>query len=89
MELWGNAPVPFTVALLSPGGERVERIQLKVDEFRRIHFFPEDSLIYRRNRWRRTGDPDEFPRPVRRNLEDGSLCGGGGKPLLRHLDADQ
>ena len=45
MELWGNAPVPFTVALLSPGGERVERIQLKVDEFRRIHFFPEKTEL--------------------------------------------
>ncbi len=45
MELWGNAQVPFTVALLSPGGERVERMQLKVDEFRRVHFFPENTEL--------------------------------------------
>lgn len=38
MELWGDAPVNFSVGLISPGGENVERIQLKRNEFRNIRF---------------------------------------------------
>lgn len=45
MELWGNAPVTFSVGLLSPGGEKVERMQLKFNEFRSIRFFPENTIL--------------------------------------------
>lgn len=45
MELWGEETAVFTVAFLSPGGERVERIQLKFNEFRRIRFFPEETEL--------------------------------------------
>lgn len=45
MELWGNAPVTFSVGMISPGGEKVERIQLKLNEFRSIRFFPENTIL--------------------------------------------
>lgn len=45
MELWGEAPVTFSVGLISPGGENVERIQLKFNEFRSIRFFPEGTIL--------------------------------------------
>ena len=45
MELWGNAPDVFSVGLVSPGGENVERIQLKFNEFRSIRFFPENTVL--------------------------------------------
>ena len=45
MELWAKSPATFTVALLSPGGEYVERIQLKLNEFRSIRFFPEETVL--------------------------------------------
>ena len=45
MELWGDAPVNFSVGLISPGGENVERIQLKRNEFRNIRFFPENTVL--------------------------------------------
>ena len=45
MELWGSAPAEFSVGLISPGGERVERIQLKLNEFRSIRFFPEETVL--------------------------------------------
>lgn len=45
MELWGREPVYYTVGLLSPGGESVERIQLKSGEFRSIKFFPENTVL--------------------------------------------
>lgn len=45
MELWGDAPVTFSVGLISPGGETVERIQLKLNEFRSIRFFPENTIL--------------------------------------------
>lgn len=45
MELWGNAPVTFSVGMISPGGEKVERIQLKLNEFRSIRFFPENTVL--------------------------------------------
>ena len=45
MELWGGAPAEFSVGLVSPGGERVERIQLKLNEFRSIRFFPEETVL--------------------------------------------
>lgn len=45
MELWGDAPVNFSVGLISPGGENVERIQLKRNEFRSIRFFPENTVL--------------------------------------------
>lgn len=45
MELWGDAPVTFSVGLISPGGETVERIQLKLNEFRSIRFFPENTVL--------------------------------------------
>ena len=45
MELWGSAPAEFSVGLVSPGGERVDRIQLKLNEFRSIRFFPEETVL--------------------------------------------
>jgi hypothetical protein len=45
MELWGKAPAVFTVGLISPGGENVDRIQLKLGEFRSIRFFPEETIL--------------------------------------------
>lgn len=45
MELWGNAPDVFSVGLVSPGGENVEGIQLKFNEFRSIRFFPENTVL--------------------------------------------
>lgn len=45
MELWGDALVNFSVGLISPGGENVERIQLKRNEFRSIRFFPENTVL--------------------------------------------
>ncbi len=45
MELWGDEPNVYTVGLLSPGGENIERMQLKMGEFRSIRFFPENTLL--------------------------------------------
>ena len=45
MELWGDEPKVYTVGILSPGGENIERMQLKMGEFRRIRFFPENTLL--------------------------------------------
>lgn len=45
MELWGEGPSVFTVGFLSPGGERVDRIQLKLNESRTIRFFPEGTEL--------------------------------------------
>lgn len=45
MELWGSAPDAFSVGLVSPGGENVERIQLKLGEYRSIRFFPENTIL--------------------------------------------
>ena len=45
MELWGRYPDVFTVSLISPGGESVEKLQLKLNEFRRIRFFPEETVL--------------------------------------------
>ena len=45
MELWGESPGNFSVGLVSPGGENVERIQLKRNEFRSIRFFPENTVL--------------------------------------------
>ena len=45
MELWGNEPIYYTVGLLSPGGESIERIQLQAGEFRTIRFFPEKTVL--------------------------------------------
>ncbi|MCD8020677.1 MAG: S8 family peptidase [Clostridiales bacterium] len=45
MELWGNVPVTFSIGLLSPGGENVERIQLKLNETRSIRFFPKNTVL--------------------------------------------
>ena len=45
MELWGDEPNVYTVGILSPGGENIERMQLKMGEFRSIRFFPENTLL--------------------------------------------
>lgn len=45
MELWGDEPNVYTVGVLSPGGENIERMQLKMGEFRSIRFFPENTLL--------------------------------------------
>lgn len=45
MELWGKPPYIYTVSLTSPGGENVERLQLKQGELRRIQFFPEETVL--------------------------------------------
>ena len=45
MELWGDEPNVYTVGLLSPGGENIERMQLKMGEFRSVRFFPENTLL--------------------------------------------
>lgn len=45
MELWGEEPNVYTVGVLSPGGENIDRIQLKMGEFRSIRFFPENTLL--------------------------------------------
>lgn len=45
MELWGDGPSVYTVGFLSPGGERVERVQLKFNESRTIRFFPEATVL--------------------------------------------
>ena len=45
MELWGDEPNVYTVGILSPGGENIERMQLKMGEFRSVRFFPEDTLL--------------------------------------------
>lgn len=45
MELWGSPPFRYSVALTSPGGESVDRISLKQDEFRSIRFFPEETVL--------------------------------------------
>lgn len=45
MELWGDEPNVYTIGILSPGGENIERMQLKMGEFRSVRFFPEDTLL--------------------------------------------
>lgn len=45
MELWGDEPNVYTIGILSPGGENIERMQLKMGEFRSIRFFPENTLL--------------------------------------------
>lgn len=45
MELWGDEPNVFSVGLISPGGENIDRIQLKLNETRTISFFPEDTVL--------------------------------------------
>lgn len=45
MELWGSPPYIFTISLTSPGGENVDRLQLKQGELRRIEFFPEETVL--------------------------------------------
>lgn len=45
MELWGDEPNVYTVGILSPGGENIERMQLKMGEFRSVRFFPENTLL--------------------------------------------
>ena len=36
MELWGDEPNVYTIGILSPGGENIERMQLKMGEFRSV-----------------------------------------------------
>lgn len=45
MELWGKEPIYYSVGLLSPGGESIERIQIQSGEFRTIRFFPENTVL--------------------------------------------
>lgn len=45
MELWGQPPFIYTMSFTSPGGENVDRLQLKQGELRRIEFFPEETIL--------------------------------------------
>lgn len=64
MELWGDEPNVYTVGILSPGGENIERMQLKMGEFQSIPFSRKyiigNTFFSRSNNRRFAGNPDEF-----------------------------
>ncbi|MBQ9156543.1 MAG: S8 family peptidase [Eubacterium sp.] len=45
MELWGRPPVLYTISLTSPGGEQIDKLQLRQGELRRIELFPEETVL--------------------------------------------
>lgn len=45
LELWGTSPDIFSVAILSPTGEYVERIPARLNQSQKINFLLEDTVI--------------------------------------------
>ncbi len=46
LELWGQQPDIFSVGIVAPSGERVERIQPSVNVSQQIEFIYEETVIY-------------------------------------------
>jgi len=46
MELWGTSPNIFSVSILTPSGEYVPRIDIRLNETREITFIFEPTIIY-------------------------------------------
>ena len=46
LELWGNQPDIFSVEIVAPSGETVNRIQASNEDYRRIDFIFENTVIY-------------------------------------------
>ena len=98
MELWGDEPNVYTIGILSPGGENIERMQLKMGEFRSVRFFPEDTLLEIRS-FSGGGMDDTFTDIIMPQLENYHACildvrqnGGGnsryGDIILQSLSTE-
>lgn len=46
MEVWGNSPNIYSIDILSPSGEYVPRIQIRLNETREISFIFDQTIIY-------------------------------------------
>ena len=64
LELWGKAPSVYSIGLISPGGEVIDRIPARVNNSQTVRFIFESTIVYVDYRFleMRTGDELVFMR---------------------------